>query len=40
MKKFFKGIVKFIVRGAIYVWCKIYYRAEIKGLENVPKEGA
>lgn len=40
MKKFFKRIVKFIVRGAIYIWCKIYYRAEIKGLENVPKEGA
>lgn len=40
MKKFFKNIVKFIVRGAIYIWCKIYYRAEIKGLENVPKEGA
>ena len=40
MKKFFKRIVKFIVRGAIYIWCKIYYRADIKGLENVPKEGA
>lgn len=40
MKKIFKGIVKWIVRGAIYIWCKIYYRAEIKGLENVPKEGA
>ena len=40
MKKFFKRIVKFIVRGAIYIWCKIYYRAEINGLENVPKEGA
>ena len=40
MKKFFKRIVKWIVRGAIYIWCKIYYRAEIKGLENVPKDGA
>ena len=40
MKKFFKSIIKWIVRGAIYIWCKIYYRAEIKGLENVPKEGA
>ena len=39
MKKFFKGIGKWIVRGAIYIWCKIYYRAEILGLENVPKEG-
>lgn len=40
MKKFFKRIVKWVVRGAIYIWCKIYYRAEIIGLENVPKDGA
>ena len=39
MKKAFKGVVKWIVRGAIYIWCKIYYRAEINGLENIPKEG-
>lgn len=39
MKKIIKGIIKWIVRGAIYLWCKIYYRAEIKGLENIPKEG-
>ena len=39
MKKFFKRIVKWIVRGAIYIWCKIYYRAQIEGLENVPKDG-
>ena len=38
MKKFFKSIVKWIVRGAIYIWCKIYYRAEIIGLENIPKD--
>ena len=37
MKKIFKDIIKWIVRGAIYIWCKIYYRAEIVGLENVPK---
>lgn len=35
-----KKLIKWIVRGAIYLWCKIYYRAEIKGLENIPKEGA
>lgn len=40
MKKAIKTIIKWIVRGAIYLWCKIYYRAEIIGLENVPKEGA
>lgn len=39
MKKFFKGIVKWIVRGAIYIWCKIYYRMKIVGLENIPKDG-
>lgn len=39
MKKFFKRIIKWIVRGAIYIWCKIYYRAKIEGLENVPKDG-
>ena len=39
MKKDFKEVVKWIVRGAIYIWCRIYYRAEINGLENIPKEG-
>lgn len=39
MKKFLKNIIKSIVRGAIYIWCKLYYRAEIIGLENIPKEG-
>ena len=38
MKKAFKEIIKWIVRGAIYIWCKIYYRAEIIGLENIPKD--
>lgn len=40
MKKTIRNIIKWIVRGAIYLWCKIYYRAEIIGLENIPKEGA
>ena len=39
MKKFLKNVIKSIVRGAIYIWCKLYYRAEIIGLENIPKEG-
>ncbi len=39
MKKAIKAVIKWIVRGAIYIWCKIYYRAEILGLENIPKEG-
>lgn len=40
MKLFFKKIGRAIVRSAIYIYCKIVYRAEIIGLENVPKEGA
>ena len=40
MKKAIKEIIKWIVRGAIYIWFKIFYGAEIKGLENIPKEGA
>ena len=39
MKKFLKNIIKSIVRGATSIWCKVYYRAEIIGLENIPKEG-
>ena len=40
MKKVLKEIIKWIVRGALYIWFKIFYQAEIKGLENVPKDGA
>ena len=40
IKKGFKEVIKWIVRGAIYIWVKIYYRADIKGLENIPKDGA
>ena len=36
--KGFKGIAKFVVRGAIYIFMKIVYKAEIKGLENIPKD--
>ena len=40
MKQIIKNIIKWIVRGTIYLWCKVYYRAEIIGLENIPKEGS
>ncbi len=33
-----KSIIKGTVRGAIYLWFKIYYRVEVIGLENIPKE--
>lgn len=38
MKKILKGIIKWIVRGAIYIWFKIYNRLEIIGLDNIPKD--
>ncbi len=40
MKKTLKAIIKWIVRGAIYIWFKIFYQMKIEGLENIPKEGA
>ncbi len=40
MKKFFKKIGRFIVKHAIVLYCKIVYKAEVTGLENIPKEGA
>lgn len=36
MKKFFKEIARKIVRGAIYVYCKIMHRVKIEGQENIP----
>lgn len=38
--KIFKKIMRVIVRGAILLFCKIIYRLEIIGKENIPKEGA
>ena len=40
LKQSIKNCLKVIVRGAIFAWCKIYYRAEILGTENIPKDGA
>lgn len=38
--KVIKDIRKSIVRGAIYIYCKIVHRAKIVGTENIPKKGA
>lgn len=38
MKLFFKKIARVIVRSAIYAYCKIVYRAEVIGKENIPKD--
>lgn len=40
MKNFFKSVFKKIVKGAIFLYCKVVHRAKIIGKENIPKEGA
>ncbi len=40
MKNVLKAIGRGIVKSAIYVYCKIVYRFEVIGKENIPKEGA
>jgi len=40
MKKILKKIAREIVKGALYIYFKVIYKAEIKGLNNIPKEGA
>lgn len=39
MKEFFKSILRGIVKGAIYAYCKVVYRFELVGKENIPKQG-
>lgn len=38
MKLFFKKIGRGIVKGAIYMYCKVVHRAEIVGKENILKD--
>ena len=40
MKNILKKVLRVIVRTAIFIYCKIVYRAKIVGKENVPKKGA
>lgn len=40
MKDTLKSIGRGIVKGAIYIYCKIVYRFEVIGKENIPKEGS
>jgi len=37
--KVVKGCLKVIVKGGILFWCKVYYKAEVLGTENIPKDG-
>lgn len=39
MKEFFKKVGRGIVKGAIYIYCKVVYRVKVVGKENIPKEG-
>ncbi len=39
MKEMVKAILRGIVKGALYAYCKIIYRMKIIGRENIPKEG-
>lgn len=39
MKEFLKKIGRGIVKGAIYIYCKVVYRMKVVGKENIPKEG-
>ena len=39
MKNFFKTILRGIVKGAIWIFCKIVYRFKVVGKGNIPKEG-
>lgn len=39
MKKILKTIARGIVKGAIYVYCKVVYRIKVVGKENIPKKG-
>jgi len=39
MKNVVKAIERGIVKGAIWIYCKIVYRFKVVGKENIPKEG-
>ena len=39
MKNILRTIERGIVKGAIWIYCKIVYRFELVGQENIPKEG-
>ncbi len=39
MKEFFKKIIRGIVKGTMYSYCKLVYRMKVIGKENIPKDG-
>lgn len=40
IRNIIRRIERAIVKGAIFVYCKLVYRVKIVGLENIPKKGA
>ena len=40
MKEVIRTISRGIVKGAIWIYCKIVYRFKVVGKENIPKKGA
>ena len=40
MKEVIRTILRGIVKGAIWIYCKIVYRFKVVGKENIPKNGA
>ncbi len=40
MKEVIRAILRGIVKGSIWIYCKIFYRFKVVGKENIPKEGA
>lgn len=40
MKQILKNMLRKIVEGALFLYCKIVHRAKIEGTENIPKDGA
>lgn len=39
MKEIVRSTLRGIVKGALYLYCKIVYRMKVIGIENIPKEG-
>ena len=39
MKNVVKAIERGIVKGAIWIYCKIVYRFKVVGKDNIPKDG-
>lgn len=39
MKEIVRGTLRSIIKGVLYLYCKIVYRMKVIGRQNIPKEG-